>query len=55
MRYLKQIGKNARKAFEELKSVKDSRIRSVLNDYNKIILKNKKKYYRNKSKRRKKC
>tara|TARA_B100000579_G_C22813132_1_gene846332 strand:+ start:230 stop:1471 length:1242 start_codon:yes stop_codon:yes gene_type:complete len=42
MRYLEQIGKNARKAFEQLKSVKDSTIRSALNDYNKIILKNKK-------------
>ncbi|MDC0628142.1 glutamate-5-semialdehyde dehydrogenase [Pelagibacteraceae bacterium] len=46
MKYLKKIGSNAKKAFEQLKSVKHSQIKSVLNDYNKAILKNKKKIIR---------
>jgi glutamate-5-semialdehyde dehydrogenase len=43
MRYLKNIGVNAKKAFEELKSVNHDKIRLVLNNYNKSILDNKKK------------
>ena len=42
MSYLKTIGKKARKAFEELKSIKHSKIKKVLEDYNKSLLKNKK-------------
>ena len=43
MKYLEKIGLNAKKAFEELKYVKHEKIRLVLNSYNNIILKNKKK------------
>ena len=46
MRYLEKIGKNARKAFEELKNVNHSRIKRVLNDYNKVLLKNEKRIIR---------
>jgi len=46
MRYLKKIGLNAKRAFEELKSVKHNKIKLVLNDYNTAILKNKKKIFR---------
>ncbi len=42
MKYLKKIGLDARKAFEQLKSVKHNKIKLVLNNYNKAILKNKK-------------
>ncbi len=42
MNYLENIGKNAKKAFEDLKGVKHARIKKVLGDYNKTILKNKK-------------
>ena len=42
MNYLENIGKNAKKAFEDLKGVKHTRIKKVLGDYNKTILKNKK-------------
>ena len=37
MSYLENIGKNAKKAFENLKTVKHSRIRKVLEDYNKSL------------------
>ena len=37
MRYLENIGKNARKAFEDLKKVKHNKITKVLNEYNKIF------------------
>jgi len=37
---------NAKRAFEELKSVKHNKIKLVLNDYNTAILKNKKKIFR---------
>ncbi len=40
MKYLKKIGNNARKAFEDLKEVKHEKIKKVLNDYNKALLKN---------------
>ncbi len=42
MKYLEEIGKNARKAFEDLKSIKHNKIVRVLDNYNKAILKNKK-------------
>ena len=41
MKYLEKIGLNAKKAFEELKSVNHDKIRLVLNSYNGAILKNK--------------
>ena len=43
MKYLEKIGINAKKAFEELKTVNHNKIRLVLNSYNKALLKNKKK------------
>ncbi len=42
MGYLENIGKNAKQAFEDLKNVKHSKIKKVLEDYNKSLLKNKK-------------
>ena len=42
MKYLESIGKNAKKAFEELKIVKDVKIKKVLEDYCQILSKNKK-------------
>ena len=42
MNYLEKIGKNAKKAFEDLKKVKHSKIKKVLNEYNKSLLNNKK-------------
>ena len=41
MQYLEKIGKNARKAFEDLKDVKHNKIKKVLNNYSKEILNNK--------------
>ena len=46
MKYLEKIGKNAKTAFEDLKSVNHNKIRKTLNDYNKIISRNKKKIIR---------
>ena len=43
MEYLKKIGENARKAFEDLKSVKHDKIKKLLISYNKEILNNKNK------------
>ena len=43
MSYLENIGKNAKKAFEDLKSIKHSKIKKVLENYNKSLLINKKK------------
>ena len=43
MNYLENIGKNAKKAFEDLKTVKHSKIKKVLENYNKSLLTNKKK------------
>jgi len=43
MRYLENIGKNAKKAFENLKTVKHSKIKKVLENYNKSLLNNKNK------------
>ena len=41
MNYLENIGKNAKKAFEDLKTVKHHRIKKVLENYNRSLLKNK--------------
>ena len=41
MSYLENIGKNAQKAFEDLKNIKHSKIKKVLENYNKSLLKNK--------------
>ncbi len=43
MGYLENIGKNAKKAFEDLRNVKHGRIKKVLEGYNQSLLKNKKK------------
>ena len=43
MNYLETIGKKAKKAFEDLKSIKHIKIKKVLEDYNKSLLRNKKK------------
>ena len=43
MSYLEKIGKNAKKAFEDLKSIKHEKIKKVLDSYNKSLLTNKKK------------
>jgi len=43
MQYLKNIGKNARSAFEDLKSVNHKKVVKVLNDYNKTLFRNKRK------------
>tara|TARA_B100000902_G_scaffold389417_1_gene436527 strand:- start:871 stop:2112 length:1242 start_codon:yes stop_codon:yes gene_type:complete len=42
MSYLENIGKNAKKAFEDLKSVEHKKIKKVLDNYNKTLFKNKK-------------
>jgi glutamate-5-semialdehyde dehydrogenase len=42
MNYLENIGKNAKNAFEDLKKIKHNKIKKVLDDYNKSLLKNKK-------------
>jgi glutamate-5-semialdehyde dehydrogenase len=42
MNYLENIGKNAKKAFEDLKTIKHNKIKNVLDSYNKSLLKNKK-------------
>ncbi len=46
MSYLENIGKNARKAYEDLKTIKHTKIKKVLENYNKSLLKNKKKIIR---------
>jgi glutamate-5-semialdehyde dehydrogenase len=43
MNYLKNIGKNAKKAFEDLKAIKHNKIKKVLENYNKSLLSNKQK------------
>ena len=42
MNYLENIGKNSKKAFEDLKSVKHDKIKKVLESYNKSLRINKK-------------
>ena len=39
MNYLENIGKNTKKAFEDLKKIEHSRIKKVLLDYNNYYLK----------------
>ena len=43
MKYLEDIGKNARQAFEDLKTIKHRKITRVLDNYNKALFMNKKK------------
>ena len=43
MSYLENIGKNAKKAFVDLKNVKHVKIRKVLENYNRTLLRNKNK------------
>ena len=43
MSYLENIGKNAKKAFENLKTIKHNKIKKVLEEYNKSLLNNKEK------------
>ena len=43
MNYLEKIGKDAKKAFEDLKTVKHKKIKKVLENYNKSLLDNKRK------------
>ena len=43
MSYLENIGKNAKKAFEDLKKIKHSKIKKALENYNKSLLINKRK------------
>ena len=50
MKYLKDIGINSKKAFEKLNKINHKKIKSVLEDYNKSILKNKKLLIRENSK-----
>ena len=40
MSYLETVGKNAKKAFEDLKGVKHKKIKKVLDNYNQSLLKN---------------
>ena len=46
MKYLEKIGKNSKKAFEDLKIIKHDKIKKVLENYNKSLLKNKQKIIR---------
>tara|TARA_Y100000389_G_scaffold55098_1_gene50994 strand:+ start:3769 stop:5010 length:1242 start_codon:yes stop_codon:yes gene_type:complete len=41
MFYLEKIGKNAKKAFEDLKKIKHKKIKKILESYNKSLLQNK--------------
>jgi len=41
MSYLENIGKNSKKAFEDLKTIKHDKIKQVLESYNKSLLINK--------------
>ena len=46
MNYLKNVGKNSKKAFEDLKTIKHYKIKNVLECYNKYLLINKQKIIR---------
>ena len=46
MSYLENIGKNSKKAFEDLKAIKHDKIKQVLESYNKSLLINKQKIIR---------
>ena len=50
MNYLENIGKNAKKAFEDLKLVKHRKIKKVLENYNRTLLNNKQKIIKENSK-----
>ena len=39
MSYLETVGKNAKKAFEDLKDIKHKKIKKVLDNYNQSLLK----------------
>ena len=39
MNYLETVGRNAKKAFENLKNVKHQKIQKVLENYNQYIIK----------------
>ena len=43
MQYLEKIGKNQRKAVEDLKAIKHDKMKKVLKDYNNALLRNKRK------------
>ena len=40
MSYLESIGRHAKKAFEDLKDIKHIKIKKVLDNYNRSLLKN---------------
>ena len=46
MSYLETVGKNAKKAFEDLKDIKHKKIKKVLDNYNQSLLKNSNKIIR---------
>jgi glutamate-5-semialdehyde dehydrogenase len=50
MSYLENIGKNAKKAFEDLKTIKHNKVKKVLESYNKSLLINKLKIIRENNK-----
>ena len=55
MKYLQNIGQNAKKAFESLKGVEHKKIQEVLNEYNNLLRINKKKIIRENKKDIIKC
>ena len=50
MNYLESIGKNAKKAFEDLKAIEHKKIKKVLENYNQSLLRNANKIIRENSK-----
>ena len=46
MNYLETVGKNAKKAFEDLKDIKHKKVKKVLDNYNQSLLKNSNKIIR---------
>ena len=55
MQYLEKIGKKAKRAFEDLKSIDQKRVKKVLDNYNTNLLKNKSRIIRENLKDVKKC
>ena len=55
MKYLQNIGRNAKRAFESLKRVEHKKIQEVLNEYNNLLRINKKKIIRENKKDIIKC
>ena len=55
MKYLQNIGQNAKRAFESLKRVEHKKIQEVLNEYNNLLRINKKKIIRENKKDIIKC